>query len=96
MFILGAHHKIEPYEDFIFSYDLKPEEIVYMGDDAPDIEVMLKVGVACCPKDAVTDVKEVADYISHKKGGAGCVRDIIEQVLRVQGKWSTSVGAKND
>lgn len=93
---LGAHHKIEPYEDFIFSYDLKPEEIVYMGDDCPDIEVMLKVGVASCPSDAVTDVKDVADYISHKKGGEGCVRDIIEQVLRVQGKWSTAVGAKND
>tara|TARA_B100000767_G_C19775475_1_gene542305 strand:- start:1918 stop:2448 length:531 start_codon:yes stop_codon:yes gene_type:complete len=93
---LGAHHKIEPYEDFIFNYNLKPEKIVYMGDDTPDIEVMVKVGVSCCPKDAVTDVKEIADYISHKKGGKGCVRDIIEQVLRVQGKWRNSIRAKND
>ena len=88
--------KIELLQTVSIFYDLKPEEIVYMGDDAPDIEVMLKVGVATCPEDAVTDVKEVSDYISHKKGGAGCVRDIIEQVLRVQGKWSTSIGAKND
>ncbi len=93
---LGAHHKIEPFEDFIFSYHLNPEEIVYMGDDAPDIEVMTKIGVACCPQDAVSDVKEVSDYVSHKKGGEGCVRDIIEQVLRVQGKWKTNLGAKND
>ncbi len=93
---LGAHYKIEPYEDFIFSYNLKPEEIAYMGDDAPDIEVMTKVGIASCPQDAVSDVKKIANYVSHKKGGEGCVRDIIEQVLRVQGKWSTAIGAKND
>ena len=93
---LGAHHKQEPFQDLMDSYDLKPEEILYMGDDVPDIVVMEQVAVAACPQDAVSDVKEIANYISHKKGGEGCVREIIEQTLRVQGKWLTNVGAKND
>ena len=93
---LGAHHKQEPFQDLIDSYDLKPEEILYMGDDVPDILVMEQVAVAACPNDAVSDVKEIANYISHKKGGEGCVREIIEQTLRVQGKWLTNIGAKND
>lgn len=93
---LNAHHKIEAYQDLIDNYELNPEEILYVGDDVPDIPVMEKVGVGCCPSDAATDVKEIADYISPKKGGAGCVREIIEQVLRVQGKWSLELGAGKD
>ena len=93
---LGAHHKQEPFQDLMDSYDLKPEEMLYMGDDVPDIVVMEKVAVAACPSDAVSDVKEIANYVSHKKGGEGCVREIIEQTLRVQGKWLTNIGAKND
>lgn len=93
---LGAHHKQEPFQDLLDSYDLKPEEILYMGDDVPDIVVMEQVAVAACPNDAVSDVKEIANYVSHKKGGEGCVREIIEQTLRVQGKWLTNIGAKND
>ncbi|MEN8853111.1 MAG: HAD-IIIA family hydrolase [Candidatus Arcticimaribacter sp.] len=93
---LGAHHKQEPFQDLMDSYDLKPEEILYMGDDVPDIVVMEQVDVAACPNDAVSDVKEIANYVSHKKGGEGCVREIIEQTLRVQGKWLTNIGAKND
>ena len=93
---LGAHHKGEPFQDLFDSYNLSPDEILYMGDDVPDIEVMKQVAVAACPQDAVADVKEISNYISHKKGGEGCVRDIVEQTLRVQGKWNTSVGAKND
>lgn len=93
---LGAHHKGEPFQDLLDSYNLSPDEILYMGDDVPDIEVMKQVSVAACPQDAVADVKEISNYISHKKGGEGCVRDIVEQTLRVQGKWNTSVGAKND
>ena len=93
---LGAHHKQEPFQDLMDSYDLKPEEILYMGDDVPDIVVMEQVAVAACPNDAVSDVKEIANYVSHKKGGEGCVREIIEQTLRVQGKWITNIGAKND
>lgn len=93
---LGAHHKQEPYQDILDIYNLKPEEILYMGDDVPDIEVMEQVAVAACPNDAVADVKEIANYISPKKGGEGCVREVIEQTLRVQGKWLTNIGAKND
>ena len=78
------------------SYDLSPDEILYMGDDVPDIPVMEKVALGVCPNDAVIDVKNMADYVSHKKGGEGCVREIIEQTLRVQGKWITTIGAKND
>ena len=93
---LGAHHKQEPFQDLMDSYDLKPEEILYMGDDVPDIVVMEQVAVAACPNDAVSDVKEIANYVSHKKGGEGCVREIIERTLKVQGKWLTNIGAKND
>ena len=83
----GIRDKFEAYEDLLFSYRLKPEEILYMGDDIPDIEVMKNVGIACCPNDAVPDVREISDYISLVDGGKGCVRDIIEQTLKVQGKW---------
>lgn len=93
---LGSHHKGEPFQDLLDSYELSPDEILYMGDDMPDIEVMEQVAVAACPQDAVADVKAVSNYISHKKGGEGCVRDIVEQTLRVQGKWRKNIGAKND
>lgn len=93
---LGAHHKIEAYQDLIDNYNLNPDEILYVGDDVPDIPVMEKVGLSCCPADASSDVKAIVDYVSHKKGGEGCVREIIEQVLRVQGKWSLDIGAGKD
>ena len=68
-------------------YRLKDEEILYMGDDIPDYEVMRLCGCPCCPADAAPEIKDVALYISHKKGGFGCGRDVLEQVLRAQGKW---------
>ena len=93
---LGAHNKLDAYQDLMDNYDLNPEEILYIGDDIPDIPVMEKVGLGCCPADAASDVKAMADYVSHKKGGEGCVRELIEQVLRVQGKWSLDIGAGKD
>ena len=93
---LGAHHKLDAYQDLMDNYDLNPEEILYIGDDIPDIPVMEKVGLGCCPADAASDVKAMADYVSHKKGGEGCVRELIEQVLRGQGKWSLDIGAGKD
>ena len=93
---LGAHHKLDAYQDLMDNFDLNPEEILYIGDDIPDIPVMEKVGLGCCPADAASDVKAMADYVSHKKGGEGCVRELIEQVLRVQGKWSLDIGAGKD
>ncbi len=86
---LGNHTKKDTYEKLIKKYNLQKNEIVYMGDDIPDIPVMKKIGVPCCPNDAVPDVKEISIYISKKNGGQGCVRDIIEQTLRVQNKWLT-------
>ncbi|MGY8909314.1 MAG: KdsC family phosphatase [Flavobacteriales bacterium] len=84
---LGAHDKIKQYNELVEKYNLKPENVLYMGDDIPDIPVMQKVGLASCPNDAVPEVQQISKYISYKKGGEGCVRDVIEQVMRVQGKW---------
>ena len=67
--------------------DLNAESIAYMGDDLPDIEAMQKAGVASCPNNAVPEIKAISDYVSHRNGGDGCVRDIIEQVMRVQDQW---------
>ena len=86
---LGDHTKKDTYEKLIKKYNLQKNEIVYMGDDIPDIPVMKKIGVPCCPNDAVPDVKQISIYVSRKNGGEGCVRDIIEQTLRVQNKWLT-------
>ncbi len=93
---MGAHHKLDAFQDLLDNYDLDPETILYIGDDVPDIPVMEKVGLGCCPADAVSDVKAMADYVSHKNGGEGCVRELIEQVLRVQGKWRLDIGAEKD
>ena len=84
---LGIHKKDIAFDDFLKTYDIDPEEVLCMGDDVPDLSVLKKVGVATCPQDAVPDVKKIVDYVSHKKGGDGCVREIIEQVMRVQNKW---------
>ena len=79
--------KWDAYQDLLFGYNLKPEEILYMGDDVPDLQVMKDVGIACCPNDAVADIRAICEYISLLDGGKGCVRDIIEQTMKVQGKW---------
>ena len=84
---LGIHEKDIAFDDFLKTYNIDPEEVLCMGDDVPDLSVLKKVGVATCPQDAVSDVKKIVDYVSHKKGGDGCVREIIEQVMRVQNKW---------
>ena len=83
----GIDDKPDAYRELVYTYDLKPIEILYMGDDFPDIEVMHKVGVAACPQDAAHEVVEIADYISPLDGGKGCARDVIEKVLRLHGKW---------
>lgn len=85
---LGCPDKVEQMEEFLDIYDIQPKEVLYMGDDLPDLYAMTKAGLPCCPQDAVAEIKEISKYISHKKGGKGCVRDVIEQVLKVQGKWS--------
>ncbi len=84
---LGIEDKVEQLDEFFDIYNINPDEVLYMGDDIPDMYPMQKIGLPCCPQDAVAEVKEVSKYVSHKKGGKGCVRDIVEQVLKVQGKW---------
>ena len=84
---LGCAVKIETYNQFLEKYGLTDEEIMYMGDDIPDLEIMRRVGCPVCPKDACPEIKEASVYISDRIGGHGCGRDVIEQVLRAQGKW---------
>ena len=93
---LGVSDKVEQLDEYFDIYNIKSENTVYMGDDIPDIHVMKMVGLPCCPNDAVAEIKDLSLYISHKKGGKGCVRDIIEQVMRVQGKWLQTEDARYD
>ena len=95
---LGAHDKVKTMQAYLEVNDIKSENAIFMGDDIPDYEVMKLVGLPCCPQDAVPEIKSISKYVSHKKGGKGCVRDIIEQVLKVQGawKWNGQANAKYD
>lgn len=86
---LGVKDKTVVFDKYIKENNIKEEEIIYMGDDIPDYRVMKRVGVPVCPNDAAEEIKSICLYISDKGGGKGCVRDIIEQVLKVQGKWMT-------
>ena len=93
---LGTHNKIDQLNEFLSKYKIQPEQVLYMGDDLPDYHVMQMVGLPCCPQDAVPEIKNISKYISHKNGGYGAARDVIEQVLKVQGKWHINFDAKYD
>ena len=84
---LGVNNKMEVFKSFMNDNNLKTSETMFMGDDIPDIQILKMVGLSCCPNDAANEVREVVDYISIKKGGEGCVRDIIEQILTIQKNW---------
>lgn len=90
---MSAGVKITTYEEWLATCKLTDDEVIYMGDDIPDYEVMKRCGLACCPADAAVEIKNISQYVSHKAGGQGCVRDVIEQVLRAQGKWMSSAEA---
>ena len=94
--ILGAHNKIKNLETLMASLNVSKEEIMYMGDDIPDLPVMALAGLPCCPQDAAPEVKAVSQYISHKNGGQGAARDIIEQILKIQGHWLQGFKANYD
>lgn len=85
---MKSFNKLERFNEWIEKKNLKADEILYMGDDLPDYPVMKIVGVATAPADAAVEVKSLCKYISDKKGGEGCVRDVVEQVMRAQHKWS--------
>ncbi len=93
---LGAHNKIEQLDEYLDMNTIDATNVLYMGDDIPDIPVMKICGLATCPKDAAPEVQRISGYISQKKGGKGCVRDVIEQVLKVQDKWHDHFDAKYD
>jgi 3-deoxy-D-manno-octulosonate 8-phosphate phosphatase (KDO 8-P phosphatase) len=84
---LGVERKKEVYAQYLLTNCLVNEEVLFMGDDIPDYELMQLAGIATCPADACEEIRSVARYISHFNGGKGCVRDVIEQVLKVQGMW---------
>lgn len=85
---LGSENKTEQLNSFIKKYDLDKKNILFMGDDIPDIPVLKIIGLPCCPQDATPEVKNFCSYVSHKNGGRGAVRDVIEQVMKIQNKWA--------
>jgi 3-deoxy-D-manno-octulosonate 8-phosphate phosphatase (KDO 8-P phosphatase) len=93
---LGVDDKITALNDFFSAHGLSAGEVLYMGDDLPDYHAMKLVGLPACPQDAAPEIKGISVYVSHKNGGHGAVRDVIEQVLKVQGKWMDSFDAKFD
>lgn len=84
---MGSAIKVHDFNDFMEKTGLQPEEVMYAGDDIPDLEVMRLVGLPVAPADAAPEIKKIAKYISHKNGGEGIARDIIEQTMKAQGHW---------
>jgi 3-deoxy-D-manno-octulosonate 8-phosphate phosphatase (KDO 8-P phosphatase) len=84
---LGSNDKIDTLDEYCLTYDIKPENILYMGDDIPDYGVMKTVGLPTCPADAAKEIVEISSFISSKDGGTGAVREAIEMVMRAQGNW---------
>ncbi|WP_299126361.1 HAD-IIIA family hydrolase [uncultured Winogradskyella sp.] len=93
---LGAHNKIDQLNTYLNKHNITKPNVLYMGDDIPDFPAMKLAGLPCCPQDAVAEIKAISKYVSHKNGGKGAVRDVIEQVLKVQGKWNGNFDAKYD
>lgn len=87
---MNSRTKIDHFRHYTTRYSLNSDEILYMGDDIPDYEVMKSVGIPVCPADADSEIKQISVYISDKAGGMGCVRDVIEQVMRLHNKWLDS------
>ena len=93
---LGTPNKVETFYEYTDVYNINPEHVLYMGDDIPDYHVMKLVGLPACPQDASPEIKAISRYISHKNGGKGAVRDVIEQVMKAQGKWMAYFDGKHD
>lgn len=93
---LGSPDKVETYKEYIELYNIQPEQVLYMGDDIPDFHVMKLVGLPTCPQDASPEIKAISKYISHKNGGKGAAREVIEQVMKVQEKWNLHFDGKLD
>ncbi len=90
---LGVSDKKKVFSEYLIEHQLNPKQVLYMGDDIPDLPAMQMAGVPVCPADAANEIKEISVYISHIDGGKGCVRDVIEQVLKVHKKWLSDTDA---
>ena len=88
---LDCMDKVQAMGEFFKDYDINPENVIYMGDDIPDLECMRMVGIPVCPADAAMEVIEASRYVSEYDGGRGAARDILEQVLRAQGRWAKNL-----
>jgi 3-deoxy-D-manno-octulosonate 8-phosphate phosphatase (KDO 8-P phosphatase) len=86
-YFLGIENKLETLQHYLQTRNIDASQVLFMGDDIPDYQVMKTVGVAACPSDAAEEIREISKYISGFPGGKGCARDVIEQVMKVQGKW---------
>lgn len=93
---LGVPNKVEILKEYLTTNNISAEHVLYMGDDIPDYWVMQQVELPCCPQDASPEIKSISKYISHIKGGKGAVRDVIEQVMKVQSKWLGHFDARYD
>ncbi|BFM44831.1 HAD-IIIA family hydrolase [Flavobacterium sp. CFS9] len=93
---LGTPDKVATFTEYTETYNIQPEQVLYMGDDIPDFHVMKLVGLPTCPQDASPEIKNICRYISHVNGGKGAARDVIEQVMKVQGKWTEHFNGKHD
>ena len=84
---LEVSNKNEVFQQYLAKHNITGDEVLFMGDDIPDLDVMKQCAIKTCPADAAEEVKAISDYISFKKGGEGAARDIIEQTLKAQGRW---------
>jgi 3-deoxy-D-manno-octulosonate 8-phosphate phosphatase (KDO 8-P phosphatase) len=87
---LNSRNKLGNFSNFLEKHNLNKSDVLFMGDDIPDFEVMKEAGIPVCPSDADSEIRQVSSYVSDKKGGEGCVRDVIEQVLRLHNNWMDS------
>lgn len=92
---LGVKDKVAVLNELKDKYQVKLEDILYIGDDLPDYEVMQIVGFAACPKDSVEEIKQISHFMSTKDGGKGAVREILEKVLKLQGKWGVKTNIRS-
>lgn len=93
---LSSSNKVNTFKEYTDINNINPSQVLYMGDDVPDYHVMKLVGLPTCPQDATAEIKEISKYISHKNGGKGAVREVIEQVMKVQGKWGLHFDGQHD
>ncbi len=87
---LKSRSKLDNFNTFLKKHNLDKSDVLFMGDDIPDFVVMKEAGIPVCPSDADSEIKQISSYVSDKKGGEGCVRDVIEQVLRLHNNWMDS------